>query len=60
MVRKFLIALVIWLLVAVVLELIGNALKGDVGVFLANNNVLLGFIAGVLYFLFDDDRLLGR
>lgn len=55
-------ALVLWLVVAIVLELVGKALTsgGDTsgfGGFLRENNVLIGFLCGVVYFFFGDERL---
>lgn len=55
MLMRALIAVVVWVVVAVVLELIGKAVGSDIGAFLVQNNVLIGFLAGVLYFFFGDN-----
>lgn len=53
---RIVIAVVVWVVVAIVLELLGQALGtgegSEIGAFLAQNNILLGFLAGVIYYFF--------
>lgn len=54
MLIRFILSLVVWLVVAVILELVGSLLGGTTGAWLQNNNVLIGFLAGVIYFFFGE------
>lgn len=55
MLWKFILAVVVWIVVAIVLEIVGDLLGGNIGDWLASNNVLIGFLCGVLYFFFGSD-----
>ncbi len=61
---KILVSLGVWVIVAVALELLGNALgrvhdgtATAVGSFLVENNVLIGLLCGIYYYFFGGDRL---
>lgn len=59
MLRKLLLSFLVWIIVAVVLELVGNLIGGQVGIWLQNNNILIGFLAGIVYFVwgYNDRRI---
>jgi hypothetical protein len=53
MLLKLVVALIVWLVAAIVLQLVGDLLSPDkIGVFLQNNNVIIGFLIGLCYFVF--------
>ena len=60
--KKFLLALVVWVVVAIICYLVGGLVATidpvtELGAFLRDHAGLLGFLAGVVYFFFGGDKV---